>query len=191
MGDFNPYTVNINVDFIKEICLNKGYCVHFKRNEYFLREGQVNSFIGFVIKGIFKYTCTNHTENRNYNIGFSFQDEFIVDYPAYLYNLPSEVNIQAITSCEVYLCAVDEIRQYYAHTVETEHLACTNAELLHLQTFTRYLDMYRKTPEERYKELIERCPDILQLISLKELASYLKITPVHLSRIRRKLTFAK
>lgn len=53
----------------------------------------------------------------------------------------------------------------------------------------KHTEIYRLTPEERYKELLERCPDILQLISLKEVAYYLKITPVHMSRIRRKITF--
>lgn len=47
--------------------------------------------------------------------------------------------------------------------------------------------MYKLTPEERYVKLLERYPEVLQLISLKEIASYLKITPVHISRIRRKL----
>lgn len=32
----------------------------------------------------------------------------------------------------------------------------------------------------------KKCPAILQMVPLKEIASYLKITPVHMSRIRRK-----
>ena len=43
------------------------------------------------------------------------------------------------------------------------------------------------TPEERYLEIINRCPDLLKLITLKELASYLLIRPETLSRIRRKV----
>lgn len=65
----------------------------------------------------------------------------------------------------------------------------TNAEQLFLQTYSRYLDLYRLTSEERYLQLLERCPEILQLVPLKEIASYLKITPTHMSRIRRKQSF--
>ena len=43
------------------------------------------------------------------------------------------------------------------------------------------------TPEERYLDIINRCPDLLKLITLKELASYLLIRPETLSRIRRKV----
>lgn len=83
----------------------------------------------------------------------------------------------------------NELWLQYEHDIEGQKKARINAEQLFSQTYSRYLDIYRLTPEERYKELLERCPDILQLISLKELASYLKITSVHMSRIRRKITF--
>ena len=49
------------------------------------------------------------------------------------------------------------------------------------------ISMYSLTPEERYLEIINRCPNLLKLITLKELASYLLIRPETLSRIRRKV----
>ena len=49
------------------------------------------------------------------------------------------------------------------------------------------ISMYSLTPEERYIDIITRCPDLLKLITLKELASYLLIRPETLSRIRRKV----
>ena len=53
--------------------------------------------------------------------------------------------------------------------------------------YARYLDGYRMTPKERYIDFIRAYPDVLQIISLKELASYLHITPVYLSRIRKEV----
>lgn len=53
-----------------------------------------------------------------------------------------------------------------------------------------YDRMFQCTPEHRrnaYLEIINRCPDLLKLITLKELASYLLIRPETLSRIRRKV----
>ena len=54
-------------------------------------------------------------------------------------------------------------------------------------SFVGMISMYRLTPEERYLDIINRCPDLLKLITLKELASYLLIRPETLSRIRRKV----
>jgi len=51
----------------------------------------------------------------------------------------------------------------------------------------RYLELYRKTPTEWYLNLISSCPQIFDIVSLKDIASYLLVTPVYLSRIRKNL----
>ena len=49
-------------------------------------------------------------------------------------------------------------------------------------------DLYVKTPQQRYDELVNRYPDLFDLFSLKDIASFLKITPTHLSRLRKNKT---
>ena len=51
----------------------------------------------------------------------------------------------------------------------------------------RLLNLYRKSPRQRYLELCEQYPQIVDTVTLKDLSSFLLITPNHLSRIRRKL----
>ena len=53
--------------------------------------------------------------------------------------------------------------------------------------YHRLLDMYCKTTEELYLDLLNRCPDIQEYITLKEIASFLQVTPETISRIRRGL----
>lgn len=48
------------------------------------------------------------------------------------------------------------------------------------------MDLYAKTPKERYDELIIRDPNLFELFSLKDIASLLNITSTHLSRLRKK-----
>lgn len=136
MGKFNQFILHIDIDFLRDLCLQQEHPVSIAKNVYFLRAGEVSDCVGYVESGIFRYTTLNHTEQREYNVGLVFPGEFIADYPS-----------------------------------------------------SRYLDMFRLTPEERYQKLLERCPDLLQQVSLREIASYLGITPTHMSRIRRRLTF--
>lgn len=189
MEEFNVYLKNIDQNFLKDICMREGKLALYNKNEYFSTIGQPSSYVGFVNKGAFKYVCFNSSESKNYNVGFAFADEFIGDYPTCLYQTSFEISIQAMTHCEVYLFESDKLEFYFNQNIETQKKARTIAEQLFIQTYSRFLDTYQKTPEERYKELLQRCPKILQIISLKDLSSYLKITPVHLSRIRRKITF--
>ncbi len=83
--EFNSYMSNIDIDFFKELCLKHGELRHYKKNEFILHEGDACSFFGFILSGVVKYSCINRTENKPYNVGFSFPNEFIGDYPTCLY----------------------------------------------------------------------------------------------------------
>ena len=194
-GDFVPQRSRGNVvdvldiDFFKELCLKHGELRHYKKNEFILHEGDACSFFGFILSGVVKYSCTNRTENKPYNVGFSFPNEFIADYPTCLYGMKSELNIQAIIPCEIYICSSTFLQQKFKENNENQRIARIAAEQMFFQSYSRYLDLFRFTPEERYLQLLKKCPAILQMVSLKEIASYLKITPIHMSRIRRKQSF--
>ena len=61
------------------------------------------------------------------------------------------------------------------------------AEHLFVQAYTRVLDIYRTDASTRYKELLQRCPNIAQQLPLQEIASYLRVTPTTVSKIRKEL----
>ena len=99
MTEFNSYMSNIDIDFFKELCLKHGELRHYKKNEFILHEGDACSFFGFILSGVVKYSCTNRTENKSYNVGFSFPNEFIGDYPTCLYGMKSEGAILPSKPC--------------------------------------------------------------------------------------------
>jgi len=37
--------------------------------------------------------------------------------------------------------------------------------------------------------LLERCPQVVQMLSLKDIASFLNITPIYLSKLRKEMTY--
>ena len=130
----------------------------------------------------------NDEEGKDYCTGFAFEGEFVADYPNCLSGKISEVTIVAGTSCEVFqiqgkdLCSLLE-------SANMRDLKQTISDHLLAQVYTQYLDSYRMTTRERYKRLLSRCPEIVQCISLKDIASYLKVTPTTISNIRREITF--
>lgn len=189
MDEFNKYLKGTDLNLVREVCVNKGRLTQYSRNDYFSRAGDVTTYIGYIKRGTFRYVCVNPSEEKEYSTGFAFEKEFVTDYPACMYQVPSEISIQAITPCEVYVCDVQEILQAFNENTDTQMQARNSAERILFCVYQNYIDLYKKTPEERYKEIICRCPEILQILSLKELSSYLKITPVTMSKIRRKITF--
>lgn len=63
----------------------------------------------------------------------------------------------------------------------------TMSSVLNFYTlYDRHVDLYSKSPQQRYDELLSRDPNLFQLFSLRDIASLLNITPTHLSRLRKK-----
>ena len=88
-----------------------------------------------------------------------------------------------------FCCLMQEIK----NGIDRTHLKlhCIISDGFFHQTYDRFLNLYRQSAKERYIHILEYCPNILQNITLKELASYLQITPTYLSRIRKEITFEK
>ena len=101
--------------------------------------------------------------------------------------IQSNVDIQALCDCTVYVINHSQLADFYDINNDHQKLGRRIAETLLWEIYDRMISMYSLTPEERYLDIINRCPDLLKLITLKELASYLLIRPETLSRIRRKV----
>ncbi len=62
-----------------------------------------------------------------------------------------------------------------------------STEAVFSTVYDRYMALYTRSANERYHDLINRHPDLFTLFSLKDIASFLNITPTHLSRLRKNL----
>lgn len=186
MEDFNKYTSHINYSPIVEFVLQQGKQVCYQKGDYFVRQGEICKTMGFVASGSFRYCCTNNLGENNI-VGYTFENAFVGNYPAFQLRDRSNVDIQALCDCAVHVITNHQMEDFYETNNEHQKLGRRIAETLLWEIYDRMIAMYSLTPEERYLEIINRCPDLLKLITLKELASYLLIRPETLSRIRRKV----
>ena len=93
------------------------------------------------------------------------------------------IHIVGYTFSEEY----SKLEDFFATNAETAQIKCALVEQSYSLMYHRLLDMYCKTTEELYLDLLNRCPDIQEYITLKEIASFLQVTPETVSRIRCKL----
>ena len=70
-------------------------------------------------------------------------------------------------------------------------IADTLTEGLFEQIYSNYIDLYSLDAHGRYECLMKRCPQIVQQLSLKDIASYLRLHPNTISKIRHNITFGK
>ena len=184
MPQFNIYDQKIDFSAIKNFCRENGHIVHYPKNEVFVQQGCLAKYLGVVKSGYFKYTTLTSAANEAV-VGFAFEGEIVADYYNSFNGFPSEVTIKAGTDTSVFQIRAQEARKFFYASFD-DNLSAVNGTLFR-EIYSRYLELYRKTPTERYLDMITLYPQIFDIVSLRDIASYLLITPVYLSRIRKNL----
>lgn len=186
MHPFNTYTIGLDLASLKDYCIRHGKLKKFSRGDFFETEGMPSHWIGYVIKGCFKYVVQNKAEGKDYITGFAFNEEFVGDFPNCMSHHPAAISIVAMNTSKVYVIDEKELTN-----VLKEQDFGNIFKHLFGQIYSQYLDSYRMTPKERYLHLLHRCPQIVQQINLKDIASFLRVTPTTISNIRRGITFTE
>lgn len=184
MDEFNAYTEYVDLSALADYCREHGEMREYARGEVFTQAGAVGQYFGFVESGYFKYTSMSSSGYEAVG-SFAFPGNLIVDYFNSFYGMRSKVTIVAGAKSLVVQCPIAEMREFIATSDKLSDSLITNA--LFRDLYQRFFELHIKTPTERYLELIKRYPEILDTISMRDLASFLIITPTHLSRIRKNL----
>lgn len=187
---FNLYQDGLDLEPLRRYCMEQGEVRLLKRGEIFEDAGKPSKYVAYVERGCFKYMVNNEEEGKDYCTGFAFEGEFVADYPNCLTGRKSELTIVAGTTCKIYQILGKELENLL-DSLNTEGLKQAISDSLFAQVYAQYLDTYRMTTRERYKRLLIRCPELVQSINLKDIASYLKVTPTTISNIRREFTFGE
>ena len=187
---FNIYKDGLDLEFLRDYCMKRGEVRIMKRGEIFEEAGNPSQYVAYVERGYFKYMVHNDEEGKDYCTGFAFEGEFVASYPNCLYGKKSETTIVTGTPCKIFQILGKELE----NLLDSLNMECHKqaiSDCLFTQIYAQYLDTYRMTTRERYKRLLLRCPELVQSINLKDIASYLKVTPTTISNIRRKITFGE
>ena len=180
---------SLDLETLREFCKREGEAVIYRKGDQLEREGDPARWLAFVTEGCFKYVTHGLSDDREHITWFSFEGEFVVDYPSYLYGRPSHSTIVAMMPSRVIRVTGRQMEQFFDQSKETMKLRAVIAEHILSQFRSRYLDLHCTTARERYDLLMQRCPGIVDLLDLQDIASFLNVHPNTISKIRRDITF--
>ncbi len=164
------------------------YIRQFKKRQLFIADGKICNEVGFILSGSFRfYLNKDSIEISNY---FCFEGELISSYKSFLRRDASCINIEAMEDAVVICFSHATLKELLndervAYKMEcfgrlvAEYLVCCYEE--------RLVSFVTQRPEERYLQLLDKQPDLLQRIPQYYLANFLGVTPVSLSRIRGRI----
>jgi CRP-like cAMP-binding protein len=156
----------------------------FKKNELLLKQGQVCSSLFYIDSG---YCKSYYDIDGNFkNTGFYFENEIVTNINSFGTGQKSEFNI---ITCEPLTAIIFDKEKLFevakqAPEIETLGRNCIRLFASKQEEFSTLFKLY--SAQERLEYLETRYPEILQRVSLSQLASFLGVARETLSRIRKR-----
>ena len=156
-----------------------------KAGDYIIQEGEVCRKIFFLEEGCMSMVYDR--DNKSFIKDFIFENSFASVYESFITAEPARYSLKAVTLCKYQSIAFHELEKAYKSTPQLKSLAAKQTEAAYLNITRRMESLITLSAEQRYLELLERRPRLISEIPLYLIASYLGITDVALSRIRKKI----
>jgi CRP-like cAMP-binding protein len=165
------------------------YCeaLQFKKGDVVMKAGEKQSFIYFIVKGIIRnYVLSQEGEIKTY--GFRVENMLITGYGLHNYknDYRAKVNIECLEECTLIKIPLQALKFMEEHSKEAHKVGRYLAETHIIELVDFIIDIDTMPVLERYNNLEKLFPNIHQRVAQHIIASYLRITPVHLSNIKKR-----
>lgn len=157
-----------------------------------LREGEISRKAYLIEKGCLRVWFDNKGEEITFQ--FFFENSTVSSIESFKKGTPSLFSLETIEPCILWWIDKNDVDSLLEEVSEIPSIRNRILNTLFERTLhymQHFLSFVRDTPLERYENLINKQPHIVQRVPQHYIASYLGISRVHLSRIKNKLARGK
>jgi len=166
--------------------LNISQLKPIKRGELFISEGQIPRKFAFIHEGLFRYYYVDD-KGSEFTKGFFPENSFLSSYSAMIQHKPSHFSIEALEDATISVIKYQDWQSILSTHPCWQSLLLALIEKAFIKKESREREFLLFDAEKRYRIFLENYPGLDQRIKQHLIASYLGITSVALSRIRRKM----
>ena len=154
-----------------------------KKGTILLDVGEVCSSVYFLEKGaVYQYQLDK--ENEKQIIDLNVPQDWIINHQSFTSRKPSTYRIEAYEDSRIQMLSITSI---HALIAKSQTFLQMGTLLEQAVARVRFFD-HQYTPDEKYQYVLKHQPALLQKFPQKILASYLKMTPETLSRVRKRVS---
>ncbi|WP_026479058.1 Crp/Fnr family transcriptional regulator [Ahrensia sp. 13_GOM-1096m] len=159
--------------------------IEFRKKETLLHQGDVSKHAYVVQEGCLRLWHNN--DGTDITVQFFLPGEIVASLDSFIHATPSNFSIEAVTFTVVnamdkasYDSLIDQSPEFGSFMFKGMVKRVADYQNL-------FLNRIMENPENRYRHLIEQDPELFEIVPQHYIASYLGVTPVSLSRIRKKV----
>jgi CRP-like cAMP-binding protein len=171
---------------LQSILLELGTSRRVDAQQVLLRAGEVANKLYLIEQGCARLYTTD-AQGRETSIQFFFEGDVVSSLESFLTESPSALSLVTMESC--ILCVVEgraiKLRSKTDSSLQASLQKLLQARLVHYVNL--YASAIADSPTQRYLALKKTHQQRLERIPLHILSTYLGVSAVHLSRIRRNL----
>lgn len=188
MDDFIIKYISAYIELTPEeedIIKNQNLIKPFPKDTVLLAEGEYARECYFVLKGcVRRYHIINGEERTT---EFYTENQSIIPV-SYSTKKPSEYFLSCVEDTVIALGSNERNEELIKQIPKLETMLVQMASEMQAQNQIEMDNFKNLSPEERYRNLTETRPDLLNRVPLNYIATYLGITPESLSRIRKRIS---
>lgn len=172
--DIPETSLRLFLDKLQEKTLQKGNLL--------IGEGQICQHITYIQSGIVRSAYKR--DDKDITISFSGEGEFITAMSSFISQTPTYENIEALSEAHVLQISYSELMALLDQDKNMEHLYRLILEQYYISLEELLIFSKFKSAKERYLDLLQNRPMIIQYAAVGHIASYLDMSIETLSRIR-------
>ncbi|QNH62133.1 Crp/Fnr family transcriptional regulator [Hymenobacter sediminicola] len=174
-----PYLAAADVDAFVA-CWHKP--VVLARHDFLIRPEQTERYLYFVAEGVLRIFLPVATEEIC--VGFGYAGTLLCSFPSFVEGRPSDYAIQALRGSRLLGISRAAVLDLLESRPAIARFWRTEMERAVVGRIEREIDLLLPEPQRRLDRLRTRSPHLFQLVPRKYIASYLRMTPETLSRLR-------
>jgi len=183
LKSFISSRITLNDDDDLQAIISKFRAKTLSKGQLLLRRGQIANQYYFVKSGALRFFYDDEVPLTAWVV---MPNEFFAEISSLGPQRPTRFNIEAVETTELLYIDKPEMELLYQQFPVWQQFGRKLWEGMAIRMIDEIISFQTLTAEERYLEFIKK-PGVMQHVSVKQLASYLGITPNALSRIRKNL----
>jgi CRP-like cAMP-binding protein len=153
------------------------------RNDFIRGTGHVDTNLYYIESGCVRVFM--HSENQEHTIRFGYQDNLLASLDSFMTGQASVLHLQCIRKSSLKRISKASLMAFIAQKPQAGQIWQQILELLVVQQFEREQDLLIASPQTRYERVLKRSPRLFQEVPHKYIASYLRMSPETLSRLKK------
>ncbi|MEM9824251.1 MAG: Crp/Fnr family transcriptional regulator [Bacteroidota bacterium] len=155
------------------------------KGDFLLQTGQMVNHFYYLEQGCICYYLLKDGSEKV--MEFFTEDDMFTDLYAYIEEIPANAFLRAEEDCRLFYISKQDVTRSFDHSHPLERSGRLSMQDAFVKAFRRITHLNNLSNEERYLRLLEKRPELFQRVPQYLIASYLGLSPVGLSKIRKRL----